>query len=306
MLKTNCAWVFFLIALSLYGCRQEEEPIVDTNTMPEDISQAGSFESDPKTIPGGSVTAISETDEDGNPKMIGFKFELAMLDDLPSELNMEAPWFDLNGNGEVDVDMMATPPVMEVHGDYKVRFDPPGGLANNEDFPYRFLEFNWNPMGHEPPPWQVPHIDFHFYMMTREEVDAIDLGPAGILISEDHFARAVMPVDPKYAGPDFVNVDAAVGQMGNHLIDPASPELQPGGPLFTHAWIYGCYDGNVTFWEPMTTREFFQTKEDVELDIPLPEAYATAGWYPTRWAMTHHDDGTVTVTMTEFVYREAG
>ena len=37
--------------------------------------------------------------------------------------------------------------------------------------------------------------------------------------------------------------------MGNHLIDPTSAEFH--GKKFTRTWIYGAYDGHVTFVEEM-------------------------------------------------------
>ncbi|MGH8662238.1 MAG: hypothetical protein ACREUB_10830 [Burkholderiales bacterium] len=39
--------------------------------------------------------------------------------------------------------------------------------------------------------------------------------------------------------------------MGNHLIDPTSPEFK--GKKFTRSWIYGVYGGRVTFYEEMVT-----------------------------------------------------
>jgi len=45
--------------------------------------------------------------------------------------------------------------------------------------------------------------------------------------------------------------------MGNHLVDPTNAEFN--GKKFTRAWIYGVYDGRVTFFEEMSTREYVST-----------------------------------------------
>ncbi|HXH60236.1 MAG TPA: hypothetical protein VNI20_02635 [Fimbriimonadaceae bacterium] len=261
------------------------------------------MESSPKNVGTAEVTAYSDVDENGNPKAIGVKFKTSALDNMPKDLNMKGDWFDLNGNGKVDVDMTKNPPFMETLGDYMARFDIPGNL---KDIPYKFIEMNWNPMGHPPKGWSVPHFDFHFYMTPESDVDAIGLGPKGFLVSEDCFTKAIKPVDPKYVGPNYKDMQFAVGKMGNHLVDPTAPEIAKNDPmLFKYAFIYGCYDGKVTFWEPMITRDFLASGETVEAEIPLPKAYAVAGWYPTKYAIRHTDDGYTTVSIEDFVKRDA-
>lgn len=288
-------------AALLVGCSPKEEPIADAP-----VADAGPkvTESAPAKLANADITAISEVDPDGTPKAIGFKFKTEALDAMPKDLNMEADWFDINGNGKLDMDMMATPPLMETLGDYLVRFDVPGDI---KDMPFKFLEMNWNAMGHPPKPWEVPHFDFHFYMSSREEVDGIKLGPVGVLIGEEELKKAIMPVDPAHVGKGYVNMgaEASVGKMGNHLIDPTSPELAPeNASPFTHTFIFGCYEGKVTFWEPMITRDYLKSGETLERDINLPEKYAVAGWYPTKYCV-RHADGYTTVTLEGFVKRDA-
>lgn len=249
------------------------------------------------------VSIVAESDASGNPKSIGFRFKTDDLHGLPKDLNMKAPWFDVNGNGKLDMDMSTNPPLVETHGDYKTRFAVP---ANFKGTPFQFLEINWNPMGHPPEPWLLPHLDFHFYLVPEAEVEAIPLGPAAFLIGTEEFKVASKPVPPAYVGKNFIDVGAAVGNMGNHLIDPTSPELAPENPAkFTHTWIYGCYDGKITFYEPMITREYLLEKVVLEKPIPLPEKYAVAGWYPTVYCVRHTLDGFTTVTLEKFVRRQA-
>jgi hypothetical protein len=285
------------VALAAAGCADSQETV----TIPEPVASLS--ESPAESIANTKVTMVTQSDAEGKPEMIGFRFKTSDLEALPKDMNMEAPWFDVNGNGTLDMDLMATPPLVETHGDYKARFDVP---ARFKGTPFTFLEINWNPMGHPPEPWLQPHLDFHFYTVPRAEVDAIPLGPAAFLIGEEEFKLAVKPVPEGYVGKGYMDVGAAVGKMGNHLIDPTSPELAPkDAPKFTYTFIYGSYDAKVTFWEPMVTREYLLSKQTLEKDINLPAKYAVAGWYPTKYCVRHSDDGYTTVSLEGFVLREA-
>lgn len=284
-------------AFLAYGCVGTE------STTTVELPAPTTTESSAEMVAQAPVTMVTEVDAEGNPKMIGFRFKTSDLEGMPKDMNMEAPWFDVNGNGKLDMDMMSNPPLVETHGDYKARFDVPASFSGT---PFKFLEINWNPMGHPPEPWLQPHFDFHFYTVPRAEVDAIPLGPAAFLIGEEEFKLAVKPVPDGYVGKGYVDVGAAVGNMGNHLIDPTSPELRmENAEKFKYAFIYGCYDAKVTFWEPMITREYLLSKETLEKDIVVPEKYAVAGWYPTKYCVRHSEDGYTTVSLEGFTKRDA-
>jgi hypothetical protein len=126
----------------------------------------------------------------------------------------------------------------------------------------------------------VPHIDFHFYIVPQHEVAKVRPGPCSELIDCDDFERARIPVPAGYVHADHIDVGAAVPDMGNHLIDAKSPELAPGGPAFTHTFILGACDGKITFYEPMITLAYLETKPDLCLPIKQPQASATAGHTP--------------------------
>ena len=94
--------------------------------------------------------------------------------------------------------------------------------------------------------------------------------------------------------------------MGNHLIDSKTPELTPGGPPFTHTFIYGAYDGHITFYEPMITHTFFKSRPNLCLSLKSPEAWEVGGSYPTDYCIRYFDvDGKYTVSLENFVHREA-
>ena len=150
---------------------------------------------------------------------------------------------------------------------------------------------NWNPAGHEPPGiYDLPHFDFHFYLVPDAERVAstdmakINIQPAADYVPANHMAGAPVP------------------QMGLHWLDLASPELS--GAKFTQTFIYGSYDGKVTFIEPMITKEFLLNTTNFERSIPQPAKYQRAGYYPTKMRIIKHDRVTE-VILDNFVQRQA-
>ncbi|NJD09012.1 MAG: hypothetical protein FIB01_00730, partial [Gemmatimonadetes bacterium] len=145
--------------------------------------------------------------------------------------------------------------------------------------PYRFVLLDWNPEGHEPPGiYTFPHFDFHFYQVPASEVRAID--PAGA----DFAAQANDVPTGGYVPPFYVVLGppgappaaVAVPRMGVHWSDVRSPELQGmlGNPAgyqqFTKTFIYGSWAGKFTFLEPMITRAYLQSADDVTPPISTP------------------------------------
>jgi len=160
--------------------------------------------------------------------------------------------------------------------------------------PFNHVGMGWNPSGHEPEPiYTIPHFDFHFYMMTPEEVAAIppyDVAPEKF----DNKPAA------DYFPAMYINPGGGVPQMGAHWIDVTSPELH--GQTFTQTFIYGSYDGKVTFYEPMITLDFLKNSSNFERPIPQPAKVQKTGWYPTKLRVVKHD-GQTDVIYDEFTYR---
>ncbi len=132
-------------------------------------------------------------------------------------------------------------------------------------------------------------------------------GPCGFFLDCEAFERATRPVPAKYVHPDQIDVGAAAARMGNHLINSQSPEIVDITQEFTHTWIIGAYDGHVTFWEAMITHEFIATRPDSCVPIGQPQAWETAGYYPTEYCVRYfEDDDAYTVSLEGLVLREAG
>ena len=239
-------------------------------------------------------------DTHGYPLALGVSMDRAALDGLPTEPNSTSRCFDKNGNSRMDAH--------ECIGDYENVFMVPEAAAQALA-PFKWVGLNWNPHGHfppAPPPWAEPHFDFHFYTAERAAIKAIRPGPCGELIDCEDFKKATKPVPAKYVHPDYINVDAAVPDMGNHLIDAKAPELQKGGPKFTHTFIYGSYEGQIVFLEPMITHAFIASSPDMCARIKQPQAFQTAGYYPTKYCVRHLKAvDRYTVSLEDFVKRDA-
>lgn len=248
----------------------------------------------------GQLRTYVETDAEDKPVAIGVLFGADALDGLPPHRNATSRCFDLSGNGRIDG-------ADECEGDLEFALSLPEEIAGREDIPFRWVGVNWNAEGHPPASWSVPHFDFHFYIASREEVAGIRVGPCNFFIHCDDLMAATKPVPDKYVAPDHVNVDAAVSMMGNHLIDARTPELaDPPRQDFTHTWIFGAYDGHITFYEPMITLAFFRSRPDVCTAIRQPAAWERAGYYPTEYCIRYHpDDDAYTVSLEGFVERAA-
>jgi hypothetical protein len=271
---------------------------------------AGDAAADPTTVYGeaqklgdGFARVYAELDGEGAPRVIGVSFDQSMLEGLPAMPNGWSRCFDKNENGRIDAHG-------ECNGDYELRFALPEELVQRGAMPFRWVSVNFNPMGHPPPAppvWAVPHYDFHFYIMPPEEVAKIRPGPCSELIDCDDFERARIPVPARYVHADHIDVGAAVPDMGNHLIDSKSAELVLEGRAFTHTFIFGAYDGHVTFYEPMITLAYLETRPDVCVPIKQPEAWEIEGYYPTSYCIRHLTaDQRYTVSLEDFVRRTAG
>ncbi|CAN5177238.1 DUF5602 domain-containing protein [soil metagenome] len=110
--------------------------------------------------------------------------------------------------------------------------------------PIDHIVINWNVHGHEPEHvFDVPHFDFHFYMITLADQLAIppyEVAPAGF-----------ENLPPHANWPDlYFPTAGGVPQMGKHWIDGTF------APPFSKTFIYGSYNGRFTFLEPMITRDY--------------------------------------------------
>lgn len=261
---------------------------------------------DPVALGKGTVRTYVELNANNRPVSIGVLFARQALAGLPSAPNSTGRCFDLNGNGTFDGDLTSGPHG-ECLGDYESVLSLPNALTARSDMPFRWVGVNWNPGGHPPPNvYTLPHFDIHFYIMEHEAVQRIRPGRCGELIDCEDFKRARHLVPPQYTPKHHIDVGAAVPAMGNHLIDPTSPEFGKPPQTFTHTFLYGAFDGHITFYEPMITHAFFMSQPDMCKPLHLPAAWETSGYYPTRYCIRYQARREAyTVSLEGLVYRQA-
>jgi hypothetical protein len=173
-------------------------------------------------------------------------------------------------------------------------------LPTRNPTPYKFVTFGWNPQGHEPPGvWDIPHFDFHFYTASKEV-------RAAIVPSNPDFAAKAEKYPAESSQAQYY-IDAAtatklprtamtVPEMGMHWFDVRTPEIQAlaGKPeaykKFTRTFLYGSWDGEFIFAEPMITREYLLNIKAREGDdlVAVPAAkFTEPGMYPQAYRIKY-------------------
>ena len=142
--------------------------------------------------------------------------------------------------------------------------------------PFDHLTMSWNPHGHPPEDiYDEEHFDLHFYMISQQQRDLI---LPNVLNGEQPPASQFIP-------QNYFPIPGIVPRMGVHWLDATSPELN-GGP-FNSTFIYGFFQGDLIFLEPMVSLALLQTKPNVTLPISQPQAFARTGYYPTSYTISY-------------------
>ncbi|MCM2348743.1 MAG: hypothetical protein NDI69_01900 [Bacteriovoracaceae bacterium] len=142
--------------------------------------------------------------------------------------------------------------------------------------PYRHIAMDWNPHGHEPGGvYDVPHFDFHFYFISeklRQSISCVDEDAAICMKSPDEDSLVA----------NYAPTPAGVPKMGWHWVDLLAPEFNGG--QFTRTFIYGYYDGNLIFIEPMVTTDYLLSKKSSINPIRQPKQFPyQEGRYPKKY-----------------------
>jgi len=237
-----------LLAILTSGC---DEDI----TVPSEVIFYG------ESIPVGNGTARSwvTLDAAGNPTAVGVHLSKEALNGLP-EPAMDDPMMGM------------------VY--YEVEL-PTEAKAKT---PFHHIGVDWNPMGHPPALYQLPHFDAHFYMITPTLQQQI-----GNEVSD---TKILVAPEAKYLPADYIDVQVNVPLMGKHWIDKFSPELN--GQQFTHTFIYGSYDGEVAFLEPMFTKAYLLSQPNDTFPIKQPADFQRRGlYYPTTYTIRYDSEAEV-------------
>lgn len=147
--------------------------------------------------------------------------------------------------------------------------------------PFKHLVVDWNPKGHEPDHiYSVGHFDFHFYTISPEERQAITLQGDGMAKCQKQPAAEFIPEDYMYAP------GSEIARMGSHWVYKNAHEFH--GHAFTSTFIYGSYNGHVTFLEPMVSKAFLETKPDLTEPVKQPAKFEKSGYYPSTYTVKYN------------------
>jgi hypothetical protein len=250
----------------------------------------GTFEK----IGAGTIRSFVRVDHGGAPLAIGVEMSAGALEQLPPVPNTVSRCFDLDGNG--------TYTGHECLGDEERILDVP--VDSTAGLPFRWLQVNWNPAGHHNTPYARSHFDFHFHTGDRNQVERIAPGRCGEMVDCGDFKRATEPVPAQYVPGGYIDVGAVVPRMGNHLLDSQSPELKDSMP-FSSTFIFGAYQGEIIFWEPMITLDVLKKTTGTCLDIRQPRGFQRAGYYPTKYCFRQDQRGQRRVSLEGFRFSQA-
>ena len=206
-----------------------------------------------KSIGAGTARSWVRVDRNGNPVAVGVTLSEKALEELPKE----------------------PPPGEEGIG---ISLGLPAQASRTA---FKHVWLNFNPHGHPPAKiYDVAHFDFHFYMISDAEREAITATGEGAVKGNRQPAAEFIP-----EGYSFIP-DSTVPRMGAHWVNPLSRELH--GQPFTTTFLFGSYDGRLIFAEPMITKNFIEAKTDVTEMIKLPKSYERRGtYYPTRYSVRY-------------------
>jgi hypothetical protein len=165
--------------------------------------------------------------------------------------------------------------------------------------PFNHIGLNWNPNGHMPNGvFDIPHFDFHFYMISVNDQMAIpEWSEATDAEFNNYPPEGYMPAD--YFTPP--GGETAEPQMGKHWLPTNLENYLP----FSQIMIYGSYNGNVIFVEPMITLDFLLSKVDSSTNYSQPEFFQKPGNYPTKYNVYHDAKTAKTyITLSDFIMRD--
>ena len=139
----------------------------------------------------------------------------------------------------------------------------------------------WDPHGHPPATYMIPHFDFHFYTIATAERTAIDCAnttkpaalPAGYALPDEKLP----PEMAKMTGVPVL-VGICVPQMGMHSL--LASELESPTP-FRGSMVIGYYDAKPIFIEPMISRALLDEKQT--FDLPIPAIPGMSGTHPATF-----------------------
>ncbi len=244
---------------------------------------------EPAVMGNGTVSSFYQQSPNGTPLALGIELTSTALQNLPQALS-DGLWDIKDKQGAVVVPCCGHAIVLDLPADAKTST-------------FRQIVINYEPHGHPPAGvFDKEHFDFHFYLVDNDERSKIAapiaedrclvpgpdgvLGPIDLSCSDFETAMADLPQDMHV--PGYQSVGAVVPGMGNHLLNLEGPEFL--GQPFTHTWVVGTWNGEITFLEPMVSTDFLTKLTDKTcFSYPMPEAMPVEGWYPSEYCLRYEN-----------------
>jgi hypothetical protein len=184
-------------------------------------------------------------------------------------------WATMEGDAVVEVG--ATIPLASIEGapaDAPFTWPPTMGAAVNmpetsfQQNGVSHLTMLWESMGHPPATFAVPHFDFHFYLISPDERNAIDCSQ----LSKPSELPEGYGMPDEQLPPDLVEITGVetliglcVPEMGMHSL--VAVEMESPDP-FDGTMVVGYYEGAPIFLEPMISRSFLLERRSFDLTVP--------------------------------------
>lgn len=246
----------FIVAIATFisSCNKDNDtaPLFEKTVYGESVQMGG-----------GTLRSWATIDAAGNPTTVGFTLTPEVLHNLPSGPHSMRTMAD---------DESSTAP----HVMYYYEVDLPAEIKDKT--PFDHIAVDWNPMGHPPMIYSVPHFDAHFYMISSEQQMQI-----GDEVSDP---KILAVPQAEYLPSDFIDIQVNVPEMGKHWVDKFTPELNNGD--FVQTFIYGSYDSKIIFYEPMFTLDYLLSNPDDTFLIKQPAEFERKGlYYPNKYVIRH-------------------
>lgn len=175
---------------------------------------------------------------------------------------VEIPPIDFTGSGRSST--LPTGPCQHI---YRFRFPQVRAVAGSPS-PFRYVEVDWNTEGEPRGPkgsFLSPHFDFHFYLPSREVMDATTKCRSSngktcdaLLTGYAQMRRFLRLPPPAYVPRGYrPDVGSSIPLMGMHLLDTRFPYSVPyvdRHPVL----LYGTFKGKVIFAEASVTLKTLQ------------------------------------------------
>lgn len=153
---------------------------------------------------------------------------------------------------------------------------------------YTNMTVYWEPTGHAPATFMVPHFDFHFYTISSDDRMAIDCAdetkPATLA---DGYAMPDEVLPEEVAA--MIGVSTLVGlcvpEMGMHSL--SAVEMASETP-FSSTMVVGYYHGRDIFIEPMISRAALLERRSFDLTVPSVPGHV--GAEPTHFRAEYMPD----------------